>query len=63
LQGLKERVRRCPLDTQNQQFVMFWRVDTDCNVTRSEESVDFSLYGFVKIFALLKLWKTKDKIM
>ncbi|XP_059386164.1 uncharacterized protein LOC132120970 [Carassius carassius] len=35
---------------------MFWRVDS----TRSEESA-FSLYGFVKIFPFLKLWKNKDR--
>lgn len=35
---------------------MFWRVES----TRSEES-DFSLYGFVKIFPFLKLWKNKDR--
>nr|XP_055031226.1 sorting nexin-11 isoform X1 [Misgurnus anguillicaudatus] len=36
--------------------MMFWRVDSNI---RSDESVGFSFYGFVKIFAFL--WKTKDR--
>lgn len=48
----------CILDALNKHFVMYWRVDS----IKTEESVDISHYGIVKILAFLKLWKSKDKI-